>query len=262
MKILALSDLHKVVTDKNGEEEQDRWIRTLLKPDIDAVVIAGDIFESGNMKLPSFNPYRHLAGLFYDLPVICVLGNHEFFYESMYDVVKFYNDMYDPLKYNVHYLDILGHYDIGDIRFVGNVLWYDGSMKTVRNQKIYDFANMTWKDYTIKNFNFEREYEKCVGQIESNIDPSKVNVLCTHCVPHHKLNLWLEDDRLTGNLFNVYSGSMELLEKLKGVSYAICGHTHRYTACEVNGVRCYNVGNDLHPPFRAMILDIMSVKQE
>lgn len=67
MKILCLSDLHRVIADILAMEEQNRWIASLLSeysPDV--VLITGDIFESdpgvkcintGNDYHPPFQHY-------------------------------------------------------------------------------------------------------------------------------------------------------------------------------------------------------------
>lgn len=234
MKILLLSDLHL-----QGSAKRYERIFKHTKPDI--IVITGDIYES-NIH-PSM-VYRNLSAIFTDIPVVCTLGNHEFYYNTVEYIIEEYKKYYNPSLYNIHYLDIIHKYDINNIRFIGNVLWYDGSMSTVKNQNINSFADNTWMDYTIKNFNFIDEYKNNINTIKLNIDNNKTNILCTHCVPHRSLNGHMYK---TYSQYNAYSGSCNLLEQLN-VQYSFCGHTHlpietiiktNYGEC-----MCYNVGND------------------
>lgn len=252
MKILCLSDLHRVVSDRFEQLGQDAWIAELMeKYHPDVVVITGDIFES-NL---SVNPYEELHRLFNGLPVICTLGNHEFCYTTVKDVLSLYETMYDPQKWNVHYLDIVGAYDIGKVHFFGNVLWYDGSTASVENQNLLDFANNRWLDRVIVDFDPLKECERCVNQIMDN-QPGvgQVGVLCTHTVPAIEVNGHYSYG--LRNLFDAFSGVDKLLEKVR-CDYAISGHTHRTVIGKViDGVMCINTGNDYTPPFRHYLLQL------
>jgi len=252
MKILCLSDLHRVITDTLALEEQNSWIASLmLKYFPDAVLITGDIFESELC----VNPYENLHQLFDDIPVICTLGNHEFVYMTVDSVLKNYRDQYNPEKYNIHYLDVIGHYDINNVRFFGNVLWYDGTMATIRNQVLADFADGRWLDRTIVNFNPVKECGKCIEQILKNQpDEGQTGILCTHCVPAVEMNGHYQKG--VRQPFDAFSGVTWLLKKVKCDS-SISGHTHkRIIGKKVEGVKCFNVGNDYYPPFEHYLLEI------
>ena len=252
MKILCLSDLHRVMADFLALKEQNRWIGSLLaelKPD--AVLITGDIFESDL----GVNPYEELHKLFKGIPVICTLGNHEFVYMTVDSVLKNYKDQYNPEKYNVHYLDVIGHYDIDAVRFFGNVLWYDGTMRTIQNQILADFADGRWLDRTIVDFNPVKECGKCIEQILNNQPEDwQTGILCTHCVPAVEMNGHFREG--VRQPFDAFSGVTWLLKKVK-CDYAISGHTHkRIIGKEIEGVKCINTGNDYYPPFQHYLLEI------
>ncbi len=251
MKILCLADLHRVTTDILALKEQDRWIRSLIEEcNPNVVVITGDIFENNS----GFNPYEDLYNLFQGIPVICTLGNHEFIYDTIENVLKKYKDDYEP-KWNVHYLDIIGHYDIDNIRFFGNVLWYDGTTASVANQNLADFAGGKWLDKVIMDFNPKNECEKCVEQIMNNQpNDNQIGILCTHTVPAKDINGHFQDG--IAQPFDAFSGVSWLLDKVK-CDYAISGHTHRRViGKEINGVKCINTGNDYFPPFKHFLLEI------
>jgi len=246
MKILCLADLHL-----NGSVRgypvtySDRQIRAAYESRPEIVLIAGDVFEAR----AQCNPHKQLAKMFPHSTVIAVLGNHEFFGRTVAETHDYYRETYRPDKYNVHYLDIIGHYDIGNVRFVGNVLWYDGSTKTIQNQDLNKFADGTWMDATIKEFDWHAECMKCVEQIRSNIDESKTNILLTHCVPHIKLNM---HPAFPAKPYNAFSGVADLFTMLypqlaasTPIKYAVCGHTHCRTVGQIIcGCNCINVGND------------------
>ena len=252
MKILCLSDLHRIVTDLWGSQEQEKWIASLLEEHCpDTVLITGDIFEH-NLCV---NPYEELDRIFGGVPVICTLGNHEFSYMEFTKVLKNYKSWYDPGKWNVHYLDVVGSYDVGNVHFFGNVLWYDGSTATVPGQNLMDFAGGRWLDRSIIDFDPVTECEKCVEQIiENKPGEEQIGILCTHTVPDQGMNGHYQEGQQ--NLFDAFSGVSWLLEKVK-CTYAVSGHTHRrIIGKEISGACCINVGNDYYPPFLHYLLEV------
>ena len=254
MKILCLSDLHRY---SRQDFKKNQWLTDVVaKTNPDIVVITGDIYEATFQG----NPYRELGELIEGIPVICTLGNHECIYRTVEETLKVYGDYYNPDKYNVHYLDIIRKYDFTadnkTVRFVGNALWYDGTLSTVANQDMNLFAGGRWIDILIKNFDFREECEKCKKDIVDNLSLDKdiPNILCTHCVPHHELN----GHMLNGeNEFNAYSGVYDLLSGLENVDFAICGHTHwRIVGKQIGNCGGINCGNDYYPPYLYFLLDI------
>lgn len=271
MKVLILADLHM-----NGRHDiaiARRHIHSAMADGVEVAVICGDIFESNYQ----CNPYKQITKIFdNDIPVICTLGNHEFFDRTIDETLVEYADYYNPDKYDVHYLDIVGHYDIGEYRFLGNVLWYDGSMATIPGQDPNVFVGYesdsdsnvnrkyptfypkksetwAWADRYIKNFDCIQANKDCVQSIRANMgDSTRVHVLCTHCCPHKDLNLHLDD---ITSPFNAFSGMATFLEEIHP-DYAFCGHTHRRTVGKrIGNCYCVNVGNDLHG-FQYYIADI------
>lgn len=253
MKILHLSDLHRVEYDRYAMLEQTEWIKSVLSY-MDVVVITGDVFESSNYRNSEFNPYEVLSNICPNRKVLFCLGNHEFYFKTPQWTRDYYAGLYDPKKYDVHCLDVIGHYDVDNVRFMGNVLWYDGSMKTVKGQKVSEFANWTWNDKTIQSFSWNKEHDLCRLQIETALSTigDKKSVLCTHCVPHNKLNWHLQDKK---SLYNAYSGVANFLNKYK-FDWCLCGHTHKRVTCEINGCNCINVGSDYTPPYSHYVIEI------
>ena len=246
MKILCLSDLHLM-----NFRMMDQEIQRLLGLwnsvgcfGIDVIVISGDVFEY-NIK---FSAYKRLIEIFgEDTPIIFTLGNHDFFFRTIEETLEKYTNDYNPAKYNVHCLDVIGRYEIGNVRFVGNVLWYDGSLRHRPNQDLYKWGNGGWMDKNIRMFDYQKEHELCVQQIKTNlVDDEKINVLVTHTVPFRALNGHDDDSPL-----NAFSGidNFNKYLPLDGprIKYAICGHTHKRVLGTFHGVNCVNTGSDYYP---------------
>jgi len=250
MKILCLSDLHISYDMDSDDYPHHKWIKEQLECKPNVIVLTGDIFESQFQS--RINPYKYLNELFNGITTICTFGNHEFVNETVDSVKKYYLDLYNP-KYDVHYLDIIKHYDIDNVRFLGNVLWYDGSLSNMFEQDLTTFADGRWLDRYIRDFDFIKENKICVDEIKDSVDINKTNILCTHCVPHHQLNVWYDEEKSD---FNAFSGMYDLLKAID-VQYAICGHTHRKIVGRViHGCECVNTGNDYYAPFSSYLLEI------
>lgn len=241
MKILCFSDLH--ITERNSKQiEICRKTYLNFLPDV--VVISGDILD--NKKI---NAYEQLSNItFNDVPIVFTLGNHEFAHSTIQQTLKRFQNDYRGFNGNVYCLDILGHKCVNEINFVGNVLWYDGSLKDVFYQRM--IVEDDWLDSTIKYFNFREENRKCIQQLNDINNHPQFNgntkiektVLVTHCVPHIDMNLWSSEGF---SRYNMYSGVKDLFSKLSfKVDYSICGHTHRYCTKQINGCYCVNIGND------------------
>lgn len=246
MRILCLSDLHRYPGYGKGQQNITLGkILTKTRPDV--IAISGDVHES-DQKHP-LNAFKDLSKAFCDYPVVFTLGNHEFFYYDVKSVLERYREQYDPTKYDVHCLDIMDYHDVDSVRFLGNVLWYDGSMATLPMQNLYNWADGGWADRLIKDFDYLKECMRCQKEIEDVLVETPgymTKILVTHCVPHEDLNRHMYK---VDSPFNAFSGVRGYLDKLieKGleVDYSLSGHTHwRTVGKEIAGVQCINVGTD------------------
>jgi len=239
MRILCLADLHLPPdgADALSHHHLDGVLRNVGP--LDLVLLAGDLFESDGPRefIPDWrNPYAILADWFPDLPVLFVLGNHEFFRRSVAQTHAFFRRAYDPDRWNVHCLDLVGHYDCGSLRILGNVLWYDGSLAWRPDQRLLDFADGNWMDCTIRQFDPVAEHRRCLAAIRQHHSPDRPNLLLTHTAPHRRLALQPPTQ------FSAFSGCANLLDQLP-FAFAVCGHTHlRNLGCEIDGCRCVNPG--------------------
>lgn len=247
-KILCLADLHLSDT---LELDKRQWLSNLLietSPDI--ILLAGDIIEG--YSTIAYQPYLTLHKLFGDRTVIFCLGNHEFAYRTHGRILSKYESLYKPQTFDIHCLDIIGSFVIDDLNFFGNALWYDGSLRTKPSQRLEEMNRETWLDNSIIGFNPRVECAKCKSQIEDNFNPEKRNILLTHTVPHHELNLWMEN---TMSSYNMFSGCSDFLLMVQPL-ISVCGHTHRRICKTINGIDCINVGNDYRQPWSYFVLEV------
>lgn len=267
MKILCLSDLHRNLFNKNKINMQDIWIKNLLyehKPNI--IVVTGDIHESNSLR----NPYADLQELMEGIPTICTLGNHEFYDSTIPITLRRYKEKYNPNKYDVHYLDVINEKIIDiegkSILFFGNWLGYDGSLSTVPDQNLYEWAyydgNYHWADRMILEYNYIATCKNNIRKIKNTYKKYKndkcIKILCTHCVPHRNINGWINTSHdIVGKMLNAYSGVDNILDDMK-IDYSISGHTHfRVVGNEINGIKCINVGSCYHlDSYKYFILEI------
>jgi predicted phosphodiesterase len=110
MRIQPLSDLH---IEYLPEEHPGRLVSTLVSPEADVLVLAGDIHEAAKAPWAA-------AGL--NIPIVMVAGNHEWYRGVLCD---WKDALIGPgVPPNVHLLDQDVH-AIGDVRFIGCTLWTD-----------------------------------------------------------------------------------------------------------------------------------------
>ena len=241
MKIFATSDLH---IGRPYSKQLDMLEKLVDKEAPDVVVISGDVYDYRGV-----NPFYELSNLEMDnnLPVVFCLGNHEFAERGINNTLSYYHlcSHFD----NVKCLDIEGHVDIGDVRFVGNVLWYDGSLSNRFDvQSKLQKIDETWLDCTIVDFKPKVVNANCIKQIKDSLAGYVgTSVLVTHCVPYWKLTRWSFTS--PDGVYNIYSGVKDLFHNNDvNVDVAVCGHTHRKEKLEYTQdgkyIRCYNIGND------------------
>lgn len=246
MRILCLADLHFHLI----PSAKQTWIQELVESlDFDVVVVAGDIFEADS----PLDPYAALSSLFKGRKVICVLGNHEFVCRGVKDTLDFYKKMYKPSEHDVHYLDVVGHMDVDGYRFIGNVLWYDGSTRTTPEKGVDTWYGGRWFDAAIPGLDFKKETLVCQKAILESRSADRRNILVTHTCPDARLNLWQEEG--CANIGNAFSGVAGFLSKVAPHA-AICGHTHRRVCRTIGDTICVNPGNDYYPPFNHFLLEL------
>ena len=257
MKILALADLH--FTERN-HDSLDAAVEIAYKGKYDVTVIAGDVSEQSVS-----DPYNLL--LAFPTPVVFCLGNHEFSRHTVKAVLEKYATLQEQHKDDMIWcLDVVPKVSMKDVTFMGNVLWYDGTLSTLpqgKRNEYMEHIHPQWYDRTIVDFNPREENARCVERLLSLNDEPGVKVLVTHTVPHRELNA--HEKFSPDSPFNIYSGMNNLFDRVHP-DIAICGHTHREVIAVLDGVRCYNVGNDYYwsgdPGIRYQAIETTKKKKE
>lgn len=245
MKVLCFSDLHldfdAVTTESIVLSSVARQIKIIAEENNpDVIAVTGDIICSRNLD----RIFLLLNTMFStEIPIIATLGNHEFWFRSFEETLESLRIQKNKAASNIHFLDIDGSFQTQGLNFVGGCLFFDGSMRVRENQKITPWNG--WNDYLIRDIEqcyleFNRYY---VELIKSNMKPGMSTVLCTHHVPHWKLNGHAPSH------YSFYTGMRDLIRQLPFDytydNYLICGHTHCRVIGEViPNFMCVNVGSD------------------
>lgn len=125
-------------------------------------------------------------------------------------------------------------------------------MRLSASQRIEDWRG--WQDWRItgitqRYLEINRYY---TDMIRSQMKPGMPTALCTHHVPHERLN------GHEPNHFSFYTGMKDFVHELPFDAgydnYLICGHTHRRMVGEaVTNFFCVNVGSD-YDELRSFVL--------
>ena len=254
MKLQIFSDLHADVA-------RPRAIS--VAPDIDAVIVAGDICEgaeSGFARLRQIVPMQ--------LPIIMVMGNHEYYRRHLASELAAAR-LAAPL-YGVHILenDIV---TMGDVRFIGCTLWTDYALygdpqraMQAAAHGLNDHRRINWSKRPWRRFGPQeawRLHQQSRAFIETTLATpfEGPTVVVTHHAPHPRS----VHPRYQSNLLNAaYASDLtEVIETGKPTLW-IHGHTHHgfdyrvgatRIVCNPNG---YGVENDGFNP--ALVVEIGS----
>ncbi len=257
IKLFCISDLHLTQEDVVNVVDCQRFSPFLaqireqvaaVNPDV--IILTGDTVSPAQVRLLSPLAQR----LFPDgLPVILTLGNHEFWGRTFEDTLEKLKAQISDNR-NVFFLDLIGGVVLDGVNFVGGTLFFDGSMRIKESQRVDDWGG--WQDWRITDIetrylDINRYY---VDMIKSKMRSGMSTVLCTHHVPHVRLN-----GHEPGH-YSFYTGMKDLVRELPFnalfSNYLICGHTHRRVIGEIiPGFIGVNVGSD-YGDFKFFTLDL------
>lgn len=144
-KIAFLSDLHCEFDRRGGGYLVDDAGHPFCGPDLrpvvdgaaDALVLAGDIDLA-----PGLEPYLKAVADYLGIPVVAVLGNHEFYKADLSEVRAMAASIDYP---NVNLLDdqtVVLRLAGCDVRFIGSTLWTDFCINEERTGQSQDDAMM------------------------------------------------------------------------------------------------------------------------
>ena len=257
MNLLCLSDLHlhseavaAAIDRKHLSPFLAQIAATVAEASPDAVVVTGDTVSPAQVCLLSATLRTLIPA---ELPVIATLGNHEFWGRTFEDTLAKLKEQSLPDP-NIFYLDLIGAVELGGVNFVGGTLFFDGSMRIRENQRIDQWDG--WQDWRIIDIEtrFMEINAYYVDMIRAKMKPGMSTALCTHHVPHVRLNGHAPSH------FSFYTGMKDLVHGLPFDplfnNCLICGHTHRRVIGEVvPGFMGVNVGSD-YGALKTFVLDV------
>lgn len=232
-KIGLVSDLH--LEGSNMDE--------LHNPGWDCLVIAGDLSTDLSL-LDRFFSYKVPS----DIPIIYVLGNHEYEGRRFNEVVEQYREVLKPFD-NVHLLDN-ETVVIDNIKFIGATLWSNFELKGLDQKK----ESMKWAKQNVVDFTYifkdsvdnpgkyhcftpeemvkENENSQKFLEFELKNNPfDGEKFVVTHFAPHPK-SVHAQFSRGDSAYW------VNNLEQLMGFSqYWVHGHTHTNFDYEVEGTK-------------------------
>lgn len=216
-------------------------IDVLVNPGWDYLVIAGDLSADLSL-LDRFFSYKAPS----DIPIIYVLGNHEYEGRRFNEVIEQYREVLKPFE-NVHLLDNESVI-IDNIKFIGSTLWTNFELKGLEQKK----ESMKWAKQSVVDFTYIfKENEKGSGKYHS-ITPEEMVQECEKSIRFLEFELKnnpFDGEKVVVTHFAPHPGSVHPefsrgdssywvnnLENLMGFSkYWFHGHTHSNFNYEVEG---------------------------
>lgn len=243
MKLWIWSDIH---------DEIGGSITLPNRPDADAILIAGDLGHA-----------RRIGDIakyyidYYDLPIIFVAGNHEFYrQETMAKAIADIEyaeqrSINEGWKQRFHFLnrDTLV---IGDTRFIGATLWVDGALGAVSQEDriwrlreavsaLNDFRVIkTAKDKVFQPADmidlFRKDSTYIREQLQQPFDGK--TIVLTHHMPHPDCTPEMYKNNKHNYLFASSEKPFgELLHSEHAPELWVCGHTHEAFDIEIGNSR-------------------------
>lgn len=250
-RINILSDLHLEFSNFKLTEE-----------DYDILVLAGDISQDLNSLRLFFD--RNLKE---NIPVIYVMGNHEFEGKRFSDAINNYKELEKEYP-NIHVL-YNEAIDVEGVRFIGSTLWsnfesrgidFKNQIKNWAKNNVVDFSYIFKKNtegYDLKYRpwepnDMEKEFNKAYDFLTFELRKRETEIpkfVVTHFAPHLK-SIHPQYEKDIGSAYWCNN-----LEELMGFSeYWVHGHTHdsfNYTVentkvlCNPRGVsKTYNLSSN------------------
>lgn len=205
MQVKLISDTHIEFHRDSGKT----FIGELDFEGVDALIAAGDICACSQLaevlpKLCELVPH-----------VFFVMGNHEAYGHSIYDVRKALEEL-QKRHDNLHFLDNSA-VTVDGQRFVGTTLWFrDDPDSWQYERSLNDFAR-------IRGFRGEvyQENERAIAFLEGTVQAD--DIVVTHHLPSSKSTPW----RFRGSHINrFFVCDMEPLIKVAQPKLWVHGHTH------------------------------------
>jgi Icc-related predicted phosphoesterase len=204
----------------------------------DLVVLAGDIHQgTGALQWTR----EHFAGA----PVVYVLGNHEFYRNSIPELTMTLKR--EAKGSNVHILEN-DSVEINGFTFVGCTLWTDFRLYSEPETAML-VADQGMNDYRLIQMTAEKKYfrpwiaaklfKESVAWLKGEFakhDPAKTIVVTHHCPSGRTLAPCHAGDALSP----AFASDLEDFAKEAGIRLWVCGHTHYNFDFKIGSTRIYS----------------------
>ena len=212
MKLALYSDLHL-------EFLSNRWEPPAL--DVDVVILAGDIDKHAH-------GIEWAAEMFPDMPVIYVVGNHEF-YGANINVISEIRKT--AVRLGIHFLenDVI---EIEGVRFLGTTLWSDFALygnsdnaMRVAQRDINDYSVIRKQGGLINPEDTAALYHTAAAWLDNELSKSfhGKTVVVTHFAPHRGC---VAAEFVGGALTPYFTADMVPLMAKHKIDLWAFGHTH------------------------------------
>ncbi len=218
MKIAVYSDLHL---------EFNKDLKLDVADEVEVVVLAGDIVVGTDSKF-----ITDLCSQYPDKEVIYVAGNHEYYNQTMADVLMHYRELSDKTP-NLHFLND-SNVEIKNVVFHGTTLWTGfnskgeawrniGKMEAERN--LSDFYTIKVRGSRMSADIMEGLHKQAVQWLHRSLQEhsDKTNVVVTHWPPL----IECKHPHIEPNLLDTYFNNdlQELISECN-IDLWVYGHNH------------------------------------
>ena len=227
MKIQLISDTH--LRTENSF--------SVLNVGADVLVIAGDLASSPKVATEWLTGFRRRT----DMPVVYVLGNHEYYGLNLYTAVDAYREAVAKIE-DVHLLE-KQHVEIEGVNFLGTTLWSDlsdpiAALAVQMSLADYEFIEREPGKY-VQASDTHAEYLLAVNWLKEQLAKYRTekNVVVTHHAPCWACRNTYYDYNINNRL--VAQGFCNRLDTLiyqHDISVWLYGHTHRSKCFRTGGV--------------------------
>jgi len=215
INIQYMSDLHL----EFGSKEINVHLST------DVIVLAGDIHTRPQILNKFFKKLKSQK----DIPIVYVLGNHEYYGHSVDEVVSLYKDACSQ-KYDDIYLLDNESKTIGSVRFIGSTMHTDitgNEYPVISNMPdfrvVKGMSTDWWKEKNKKDIEF---LVKSIGLHKARKNNDVPNsVVVTHFVPVHNNTVIPSCYRGSPSNAGFYQDMSKVIQD-SGISAWIYGHNH------------------------------------
>lgn len=224
MKIQIMSDLH--------QEFYFNMQVPDINPQADILLLAGDMCTSPNSYRFFLEKIREIS----NIPIVAVLGNHEFYGHDIKTALKEYKKACKSIK-DFHLLENK-YIDFGEVRVIGATLWTDynkGVDAHLAINNMTDFRVITVddrKDSFLLCTEIMNRYKKSVAYIKNTLNKSKG--LKTVVLTHHAPSYLSVHDQYKGQLLNsCFVSDLSNLILDKEPTVWVNGHIHNHMEYEI-----------------------------